>query len=373
MMGGHVNAVFNLKKGLSMHSIPKLSELHDPIGKLFMAGMPGPYLDEGTVSLIRDRGLGGIILFKRNIVDPLQVAALCNDLQKTAMKYQGIPLFLGVDQEGGRVARLGEPFTRFPGNSAIGEDPRSAEMAARFGRVTATEMQLVGLNMNMAPVLDVPKGSVDKHLEGRTFGEEPGQVGRLGRIVIKALQENGIMAVGKHFPGLGKARLDPHEHLLTIEVEPREIDVVNLPPFQDAIGEGVAAIMTSHALYPSLDPRYPATLSYVIITELLRNRLGFQGLILTDDLEMGAMKKGLGVSESAVKSFEAGNDVLLICEDQSLVRDAMDNMRDRLLANEALVPRFHESVSRIMAAKEKMGTLEPVSLKKVARYFKGKI
>ena len=355
-----------------MHSTLELSELHDPVGRLFMAGMPGPRLDEGTVSLIRDRGLGGIILFARNIVDPLQLAALCNDLQEAAMKYHGIPLFLGVDQEGGRVARLREPFTRFPGNSAIGEGPHSAEMAARFGRVTATEMRLVGLNMNMAPVLDVPKGSVDKHLDGRTFGEDPGQVGRLGRIVIKALQENGVMAVGKHFPGLGKARLDPHEHLPTIEADKTEIDAVNLPPFQDAIGEGVSAIMTSHALYPSLDPHYPATLSYAIITELLRDRLGFQGLIVTDDLEMGAIKKGPGVADGAVKAFEAGNDILLICEDQRFVWDAMDNVRNRLLTNESLVPRLHESVSRVMAAKEKMGTWEPVSLKKVTRYFKDK-
>ncbi len=360
-----------------MHSTLELSELHHHIGRLFMAGMPGPHLDEGTVSLIRDRGLGGIILFKRNIVEPLQVAALCNDLQETAMKYHGIPLFLGVDQEGGRVARLREPFTCFPGNSAIGHGPHSEEMAARFGRVTATEMRLVGLNMNMAPVLDVPRGSVDKHLEGRTFGEDPEKVGRLGRIVIKTLQENGVMAVGKHFPGLGKARLDPHLHLPTIEAEKNEIETVNLPPFQAAIGEGVSAIMTSHALYPSLDVDYPATLSYSILTELLRGRMGFQGLIVTDDLEMGAIREGQGketpgVAEGAVKAFEAGNDVLLICENQRLVWEAMDNVRNRLFANEALLSRLHASVSRIMAAKEKIGNWEPASLEKVKRYFEGK-
>ena len=232
-----------------MHSTLELSELHDHVGRLFMAGMPGPRLDAGTVSLIRDRGPGGIILFKRNIVDPLQVAALTNDLQETALKYHGVPLFLGVDQEGGRVARLREPFTCFPGNSAIGDGPGSHEMAAVFGRVTATEMRLVGLNMNMAPVLDVPKGPMDQVLQNRTFGEDPGRVGNLGRIVIKSLQENGVMAVGKHFPGLGKARLDPHQHLPTIEADQQEMDSIDLPPFQDAVREGVSAIMTSHALY----------------------------------------------------------------------------------------------------------------------------
>ncbi|OQY41947.1 MAG: hypothetical protein B6240_14505 [Desulfobacteraceae bacterium 4572_87] len=282
-----------------MHSTLELSELHDHVGRLFMAGMPGPHLDAGTISLIRERGLGGVILFKRNIEDPLQVAALCNDLQETALKCHGIPLFLAVDQEGGRVARMQKPFTRFPGNSAIGHGHNSRDMAARFGRVTAMEMRLVGLNMNMAPVLDVP---------------------RLGRIVIKALQENGVMAVGKHFPGLGKARLDPHEHLPTIEADQQEIETLNLPSFQAAIREGVSAVMTSHALYPG----------------------------------------------------EAGNDILLICEDQGLVRESMDKLRNRLLTNETLLSRLHESVARIMAAKEKIGSWAPVSLKEVKRYFKNK-
>ncbi|MBW2709152.1 MAG: beta-N-acetylhexosaminidase [Deltaproteobacteria bacterium] len=356
-----------------MHSTLELSELHDHISRLFMAGMPGPRLDSGTLSLIRDRGLGGVILFKRNIVDPLQVATLCNDLQEAALKYHGMPLFLGVDQEGGRVARLGEPFTRFPGNSAIGDGPHSEEMAAVFGRVTAIEMRLVGLNMDMAPVLDVPTGPVDQHLQGRMFGEDPGRAGDLGRIVIKALQENGVMAVGKHFPGLGKARLDPHEHLPTIEADQQEIETINLPPFQEAIREGVSAIMTSHALYPSLDSHCPATLSYPIITELLRDRLGFQGLIITDDLEMGAIKKDPGVAEGAVKAFEAGNDILLICENQRLVRDAMDSMRNRLLTDESLLPRLHQSVDRVMVAKAQfLKRRESVSLEEVNRYFKDK-
>jgi beta-N-acetylhexosaminidase len=356
-----------------MHSTLELSELYDHMGRLFMIGMPGTQLDAETRSLIRDRGVGGIILFKRNIVDPLQVATLTNDLQETALKYHGVPLFLAVDQEGGRVARLREPFSSFPGNSAIGDGPDSDEMAALFGRVTAMEMRLVGLNMDMAPVLDVPEGPVDRVLEGRTFGEDPGRVGHLGRIVIKALQENGVMAVGKHFPGLGRARLDPHEYLPTINADQNEMEAIHLPPFQDAISEEVSAIMTSHALYPGLDEGFPATLSHFIITKLLRERLGFNGLIITDDLEMGAIKKDPGVAEGAVSAFEAGNDILLICEDQGLAVNAMDRLRNRLLADEALLSRLHESVERVMAAKGRfLKGWEPVSLERVERYFKEK-
>ncbi|MCG6879537.1 MAG: beta-N-acetylhexosaminidase [Deltaproteobacteria bacterium] len=356
-----------------MHSTLDLSEFADYTGRLFMAGMPGPHLDGGTLSLIRGKGLGGVILFKRNIVDPLQVAALTNDLQEAALEYQGIPLFLAVDQEGGRVARLQKPFTRFPGNSAIGDASDSDQMAERFGRITAAEMRLVGLNMDMAPVLDVSTAPVDQVLQGRMFGEDPGRVGRLGRIVIKTLQENGVMAVGKHFPGLGKVRLDPHHHPSAIEADEQELEIVDLLPFRDAVREGVSAIMTSHALYPGLDVRYPATLSYQIISELLRGRLGFDGIIITDDLEMGAIKKDPGVAEGAVKAFEAGCDILLICEDQGLVEDAMARLRNRLLTNEILLSRLHESVDRIMNAKKKfLKRWEPVSLKKVEGYFRDK-
>ncbi len=353
-----------------MHSTLDLSELTEHAGRLFMAGMPGPELDKGTLSLISEKGLGGIILFKRNIVDPLQVASLTNDLQAAAMKYQGIPLFLAVDQEGGRVARLGDPFTSFPGNGAIGEGPESQEMAAEFARVTASEMRLVGLNMDMAPVLDVARGAVDRHLQGRIFGEDPALVARLGRIVIKTLQENGVMAVGKHFPGLGKARLDPHRLLPTIEGDREEFDALDLPPFEAAVSEGVSAIMTSHALYPGLDPQHPGTLSTAIITELLRKRMGYNGLIITDDLEMGAVKNDPGVAEAAVEAFEAGCDILLICEDQRFVRDAMDRLRNRLLQNETLLLRLQQSVERAMAAKKQfLKRWSPVSLKDVERYF----
>ena len=356
-----------------MHSTLELSELNDQMGRLFMAGMPGPHLDAGTRALIRDGAVGGIILFKRNILDPLQVAALTNDLQQTSMKYHGVPLFLGVDQEGGRVARLQEPFTRFPGNRAIGDGPDSHLMAAEFGRITAMEMRLVGLNMDMAPVLDVSTGMVDGVLQDRMFGEDPDRVGRLGRMVIKALQENNVMAVGKHFPGLGKVRLDPHHHPSAIEADEQALKAVDLPPFRDAVREGVSGIMTSHALYPGLDARCPATLSYGIITELLRARLGFDGIIITDDLEMGAIRKDPGVAEGAVKAFEAGCDILLICEDQGLVRDAMVRLRNGLLTSEPLLSRLHESVARIMTAKERfLKHWEPVSLKKVERYFRDK-
>jgi len=174
-----------------------------------MAGMPGFHLDDDTEALIRDYCLGGIILFSRNIQDPLQLAGLCNELQERAMKYHGIPLFLAIDQEGGPVARLREPFTVFPGNAVIGAAPEPEKMASRFARITAKEMTLVGLNMNLAPVVDVRVGRLEAHLEGRIFGDDAVTVALLGRTIIEGLQERGVMAVAKHFPGPCAAPVDP--------------------------------------------------------------------------------------------------------------------------------------------------------------------
>jgi beta-N-acetylhexosaminidase len=347
-----------------------LSELDSKIGQLFMAGIPGKSLDDGTEALIRDCNLGGVILFSRNIEGPEQVAQLCQGLQDAAMKHQNLPLFLAVDQEGGRVARLGTPFTRFPGNEAIGKDDSPLDRAKEFGLTTATEMKLVGLNMNMAPVVDVQNGEPEKHLAGRTFGADPDRVGELGGAVIESLQVSGIMAVAKHFPGLGRAPLDPHLELPCIEADMKEMEAVHLPPFRSAIEKKVSAIMTSHAVYPALDPRLPATLSAAVLTGLLRKKMAFEGLIISDDLEMGAISKQWGVAEGAATSFEAGSDILLICKEQEYIQESFRLIRGKLLKGEIPLRRLHESNERIRKAKEKfLHPMTTVSLSKVREYF----
>lgn len=353
-----------------MHSTLELSELNTDIGRLFMAGIPGTELDAGTEALIRDYCLGGVILFSRNIEDPVQLAALCKDLQDRAMKYHGIPLFLAVDQEGGPVARLKEPFSRFPGNEAIGEDSKPMDRAREFAQVTAMEMALVGLNMDLAPVVDVRIGEPEKHLAGRTFSDDPQKVAKLGQTVVKGLQENGVMAVAKHFPGLGKTSLDPHHNLPTIELNGMEMEEINLPPFRRAIEAGVSGIMTSHAIYPAMELGTPATLSKKILIELLRKKLGFQGLTITDDLEMGAIKKKWGVAEGAVASFEAGADILLICEDQSEILESIESLRGKIIRGEISVHRLRESLGRIMKTKSRfLKKIKKVSIKEVRAYF----
>ena len=342
-------------------------------GSVFMSGMPGPDLDIGTETLIAENGLGGIILFSRNIESPMQVAALCKDLQRIAMKHQGIPLFIAVDQEGGRVARLREPFTVFPGNTAMGDDPDPTARAVEFGKTTAMEMGLTGLNMDMAPVVDVPRGVPERHLTGRTFGNDPEVVSRVGRIVIKALQDGGIISVAKHFPGLGMAELDPHKDLLRIGTDRTEIENVDLLPFRGAIEEGVLGVMTSHAVYSSLDSFNPGTLSAEILGGLLRDRLHFNGIIITDDLEMGAIQKGRGGIEGVLSAFEAGADILLICEDQDLVLESMVALRSRMRKEELTRKRLRESTDRILNLKTRvLLPFQEVSFTAVRNYFNGR-
>jgi beta-N-acetylhexosaminidase len=346
-------------------------DLQSGIGQLFMAGIQGTGLDQDTLSLIREFNVGGFIFFSRNIEDPVQISELCRDLQREALKSRGAPLFLAVDQEGGRVARLREPFTSFPGNASIADDEEPAKRAEEFGTITAREMKLVGLNMNLAPVVDVQRGELEKHLQGRSFGESPERVALLGRTVIRFLQENGVMAVAKHFPGLGQAKVDPHVHLPRIEARKGEIEKVNLVPFEAAIDQGVAGIMSSHAVYPALDPEYPATLSQEVLTHLLRDTMAFQGLIITDDLEMGAIAGERPVADAALLAFQAGADILLICKGQEHVAESCRLLRDRLSQGQVQEERLVQSLKRIESMKARfLGKGKEISLARVREYFK---
>lgn len=359
-------------KGLMMSSaFPMGQDLHSLIGQLFMAGMPGPELDRDTVELIREFNPGGIILFSRNIQDPLQLAELCREIQKEAIRNHGTPLFLAVDQEGGRVARLKEPFTLFLGNEAIAADRECVRRAEEFGTVTAREMKLVGLNMDLAPVVDIQRGELEQHLQGRSFGEDSEKVALLGNTVIRALQENGIMAVAKHFPGLGPARVDPHVHLPVIDAPREELEKVSLLPFRSAIEEGVAGIMSSHAVYSSLDPDHPATLSQEILTRLLRKTMGFEGLIMTDDLEMGAIAGQGPVAEAALLALDAGADILLICKEQENVAQGLRRLKERMLKGRISTERVIRSLERIETAKARfLGNQKEISLAGVKAYFR---
>ncbi len=279
-------------------------------GIRIMAGFDGTALDADLKHLIRDIGISGLILFKKNIVTPGQIRELTRSVQEYAASCGKSPLFIAVDQEGGEVARLKKPFfTEFPGNPHVA----NLEEARRFAEVTASELRGVGINMDMAPVLDVVPAGIGGVMRGRAFGDDPVRASHLGRVVIAHLQQSGVLAVAKHFPGMGRAVKDPHLDSTGIDASLPEMEAFDLLPFKEAIAGGVSGIMLSHLVYGGIDPDWPASLSTVLARDLLQRRMAFSGLVITDDLDMGAVDGHYPVELLAERILEAHIDIALIC------------------------------------------------------------
>lgn len=318
-------------------------------GQRLMVGFDGLNLNADLKWLIADLKVGGLILFSRNIEGPDQVRRLCLAAQEHAAKNGLPPLFIAVDQEGGTVSRLRAPFTQFPGNPSM-KDPADAE---RFARITASELLDVGINMNMAPVLDVIHPGIDSIMASRAFGSDPGWVSRMGAAVIQHLQSNGVMAVAKHFPGIGGTTLDSHLDRPVFEVSYDTLASVDLPPFQEAILNDVAGIMLSHIVYPKLDADWPASLSPRIARTLLRDTMGYDGVVMTDDLDMGAIHKYIDIDTAVDQVLAADIDQALICHKGPDIARAHDRIRRCMSTDAGLRDRAIRSVSRILSLKTK--------------------
>ena len=316
-------------------------------GQRLMVGFHGTRFDAALERLIVDLGVGGLILFKRNVESPAQLEALCRAAQDCARAAGQPPLIISIDQEGGMVARLGPPFTVFPGNPSI----RTPEQADGFAEVSARELLSAGINMNLAPVVDVAPAGFDSIMRGRMFAPDPEQVGRLGAAVIAGLQSRGVMAAAKHFPGIGRTTLDSHLELPVFDQDPASLETFDLVPFRSAIAAGVAAVMLSHILYPSLDPEWPASLSRPVVAGLLRGRMGYDGVVVTDDLEMGAITAHYGFAESVRQVQRAEVDLALICHTAALVEEARYRMARRIAASEKVHRRHALSLERILRLK----------------------
>ena len=321
--------------------------MKNELGGLFMVGLPGTELDDSTRNLIEAYGINNFILFKRNAENPEQIRTLCLGLAAACRAAGlGAPL-ISIDQEGGTVARLKEPFfTEFPDARALAESERGEELLGEYAKTCAHELLAVGINMNLAPVLDVSPAGRGLFMERRSLGGEPDQVARLGALVITMMQENGLAACAKHFPGLGGATLDPHEVLPVVDRSLEELRICDLVPFAAAIRAGVAGVMTSHTVYPHLDPALPATLSPRILGGLLRNELGYDGMVVTDDLEMGAIENEGTVAAAALAAFTAGADMLLICHEHPKII-AAHALLSKAVGGEISEERVRKSLDRI--------------------------
>jgi beta-N-acetylhexosaminidase len=285
------------------------SSFRRDIGQLLIGSLPATTIPPELRSLAREFQLGGVILFSRNIEAPEQVAELAYDVQSLATDS---PLWVSVDQEGGRVARLKAPFTEWPPMAVLGRSG-DATLAMRFAAALASELKAVGITLDYAPVLDIHTNPKNPIIGDRALAETAEAVAQLGAAIVRGLQDNGVAACGKHFPGHGDTSVDSHLDLPLVEHPPDRIRRVECVPFHAAIAAEVAFIMTAHLLVPSLDEEHPATLSRRIVNDILREELGYQGVIVSDDLEMKAIAKTWSVPDAAVQAIAAGCDALLVC------------------------------------------------------------
>jgi beta-N-acetylhexosaminidase len=318
-------------------------------GQRLMAGFEGTEFNDDLRHLIGTLRVGGLILFSRNIRTPEQLNRLCSSIQDYARTLRLPPLLIAIDQEGGTVARLTPPFTQFPGAAQM----RTPEAVRHFARITADELCAVGVNMNMAPVLDVVPPNADSVMADRSYGSDPWQVSDLGCRVIEHLQQHNIMAVAKHFPGIGRTVLDSHLDLPALGIDTDALHRSDLVPFRSAVERNVAGIMLSHIIYPAIDPIWPASLSPSIARDLLRIELGFQGLVITDDLDMGAIKKHYDIRTAIGQILAADIDLALICHKGPDIDAAHAEITRVLQSNEDLRDRGAAAVDRLLGAKRR--------------------
>ncbi len=331
-------------------------ELRRHAGRLAIVGFTGHSVPAELRKLVPEFDLGGVIYFARNIVEPRQVAELSREVAALAIEW---PLWISVDQEGGRVARLKRPFTEWPPAITLGRSG-SEQLAERFAAALAAELTAVGINLDYAPVLDVHTNPANPIIGDRALAERADVAATLGRAVIRGLQRAGVAACGKHFPGHGDTSRDSHEELPIVEHDPRRLEEVELVPFRAAIEEGVATVMTAHVLVPALDAERPASLSPRIVTTMLKDAMKFDGVVLSDDLGMKAISATTSLGEATVDAIGAGCDAVLLCN---------NTIDEQVMALEALIraaesgrlkpSRLDDALARQRRVKERFLATKP--------------
>ncbi|HEX9050828.1 MAG TPA: beta-N-acetylhexosaminidase [Anaeromyxobacter sp.] len=312
------------------------------VAGLFCVGFHGTAPSPEVLELVR-RGVHGVVLFGRNVEDAEQVAALVAALKRAA----GRPLLVSVDQEGGRVARLraAQGFTELPPMRALGE-AGDEDLARAAGALLGTELRAVGIDQDYAPVVDVDTNPANPVIGDRAFSRDPEAVGRLGAALARGLQSAGVAACAKHFPGHGDTSQDSHLDLPHLPHALERLERVELAPFRALARAGVASVMTAHVVFDALDPARPATLSPAVM-RLLRERVGFEGCAISDDLEMKAVAEHFPLEQAAPGAVLAGVDALLVCHRAEVQHRAIDLVRAALERGEIAAGRLAEARERI--------------------------
>lgn len=305
--------------------------LDQKVARLLTVGTESAQLDNELSGLL-DRGVGGVILFKRNLKTPRQVAELCRSIKRHA----GRPVHVAVDQEGGRVARLVEGFTRFAPMRQLGAT-RDMKLAFEVGRAMGRELRAVGIDVDFAPVLDVDTNPQNPVIGDRALSSDTAAVARMGVSLLRGLQDAGVAACGKHFPGHGDTVLDSHLALPRLVHAPERLQAIELVPFRAAVQAKVASLMTAHVVYEALDPDYPATMSVPVVRGLLREELGYAGVVFSDDVHMSAIWEHYGHQNMIVRGALASVDSFLVCHSAQAAHEMIDALVDAVEVGE--VPR----------------------------------
>jgi beta-N-acetylhexosaminidase len=337
--------------------------LEEKVGQLLMVGFGGTHVNGHISHWVVDRHVGGVALFSRNIVDFEQTARFTRELH--ALVASAVPIFVALDQEGGSVVRVKDGALVLPGNMALGAT-RSILLAYVAGQALGVDLRLLGFNMNLAPVLDVNSNPSNPVIGIRSYGERPDLVAELGSWYVRGQQEQGVIAVAKHFPGHGDTTSDSHFSLPLVNVDLQHLERLELLPFRRAMAAGLDAVMTAHIALPKIaeSPEIPATLSHNVLTDLLRRRVGFDGLVLTDGLEMQGIIERYGAGRAAVMAILAGADMTMVL----WLPDMKEQVYQALLAaarnGEISRERLDASVRRVLKLKARRGLfarkLEPI-------------
>ena len=327
-----------------------MRDMRRQVGQLAIAGFAGHSIPQDLTLLAREFDLGGIILFARNVEAPEQVAEIAREARSLARE---LPLWVSTDQEGGRVARLKSPFTVWPPMLTLGRSG-DAKLAERFARALAAELRAVGISLDYTPVLDILTNSTNPVIGDRALAERADDVAMLGTAIIRTLQEEGIAACGKHFPGHGDTSTDSHHELPIVEHPPDRLERVELVPFRAAIAADVASIMTAHVLVPALDEERPATLSPHVVDAILKKKLGHRGVVFTDDLDMKAISARYGTAEAVVAAIGAGCDAVLLCgTDQGVKAGALEAVIHAVEDGTLPFKRVEDALTRHRRVKER--------------------
>ena len=322
----------------------------DKVGQLLMIGIHGKTLNDDAKFMLNEYRVGGIILFDRNMESKNQVKSLITDINKTGKSAGLTPLFIGIDQEGGAVARMEDQLIKVPPAEELGKEP--IEQAVSLAKQSGTELKDLGFNINFAPVADLGL------TYGRSFSTNPDEVVRYASAVGKAYDEAGLWYSYKHFPGIGKTDVDLHADTSVVPVSKETLLNEDTKVFVDLIKQSkpnTYAIMVSHAMYPQIDADHPSSLSKAIITDWLRKDMGYNGVVVTDDMDMGALAKHYTFGDMAVQSILAGSDILLVCHEYEHMQEAYNGLMKAVKDGRISKERLDGSVKRILLMKMSRG------------------